>query len=92
MIKLKRMEEKMREIIEAAVEEKCPCCGTQVQAAQSFDWRFCAHCNNYVKANEVSIKHVSVDHVIEMEDTDLVDDSGIGHELRDLLNDWTVSI
>ena len=75
----------MREKIVADVEERCPCCDTHVEAAQSFDWRYCSHCKDYIKATEVT-QHVDVDHVLEMEDTDMVDDSGIGYELRELMD------
>lgn len=76
----------MREKIETEIEERCPCCDRHVQAAQSFDWRYCPHCNEHIKAADV-VQHVDVEHVIEMEDTDMVrDDSGIGYELRELID------
>lgn len=76
----------MRERIVTEIEERCPCCRTHVEAAQSFDWRYCPHCNDYIKAADVVDQSVTVDHVLEMEDSDMVDDSGIGYELRDLID------
>lgn len=69
----------MREKIETEIEERCPCCNKHVQAAQSFDWRYCSHCNDYIKAADV-VQHIDVDHVFVMEDSDLIDDNS-SHEL-----------
>ncbi len=70
----------MKEQIVADVEERCPCCNTRVEAAQSFDWRYCSHCKEYIKVAEVVQHHVNVDHMFVMEDSDLIGDTS-SHDL-----------
>ena len=81
--KLLEMEEKMKKTTEVSdtIDFECPeCGGTLVEDSKTVT--HCTMCNQVFKSRDL----IAVDTVYVMEDEDLIDDSGIGHELRELLN------
>ena len=75
----------MREERKATIELfECPECGGDLVEDSTTSTTYCTHCSQVFKSADVQAVHV--DTILVMEDNDIIkDDSGIGWELRDLL-------
>lgn len=77
----------MREERKATIELfECPECKGDLVEDSTTGTTHCTRCQQVFRSTDM--KAVQVDTVLVMEDSDMIDDTGIGHELRELMNKW----